>query len=434
MRGTTVRTAGLCLLALVAGVALAGCMDDSGQETTDPGTDDGAMGEESPSDDGSGDDGDGDAGSEEDGDTVSLTLDTPDAWPTHGLNPQNTAADGPAGDGDGELVWSFTSPYGYQARPLAVALDHVYRSSGDLKALDVSNGEETWSAQFDGGGLTDPVVQDGLVLVGHMGSGDGGLYAFDATDGEEAWSLELDEPVSDLALSEDLAILQKGQVATTGTVEAIDLETQASVWQFDPGSGVWSPFTVTGDHVLFTDGQGQVFALELASGEEAWSAEIGQAPSEAGASVNEGTAFAAVGNNVVALELSSGEEVWTYETEHQIGGSTPAVADGRVFVGDGIDAQDDGNVYALDAETGEEAWVFEADGRWVHGSPAVTGERVYVPLTPSGNEAQLHALDVDTGETVWMVEGEGRGATIGPPSVVDGYVFVALDGYRAYEG
>jgi outer membrane protein assembly factor BamB len=74
--------------------------------------------------------------------------------------------------------------------------------------------------------------------------------------------------------------------------------------------------------------------------------------------------------------------------------STPAVADGRLFVG-----STDGRLYALDPRTGDEIWRFHA-ATSLTGSPAVLGPLAYV----TDHASTLYALDVATGELRWRVE------------------------------
>lgn len=73
--------------------------------------------------------------------------------------------------------------------------------------------------------------------------------------------------------------------------------------------------------------------------------------------------------------------------------STPAVADGVVYVGSG-----DGNVYALDARTGEERWRFGA-GRAVTSSPAVQDGLIFV----GSRDGTYFAIEAATGRERWRV-------------------------------
>ena len=112
-------------------------------------------------------------------------------------------------------------------------------------------------------------------------------------------------------------------------------------------------------------------------------------------------------------------EIWHFETGHTVH-SSPAVADGTVFVG-----SNDGNLYAVDASTGEEVWQFET-GRWVSSSPSVIEGTVFV----GSGDNTLYAVDTSTGEEVWQFEtGSGIQSS---PAVADGFVFVRSDDGNLY--
>ena len=69
------------------------------------------------------------------------------------------------------------------------------------------------------------------------------------------------------------------------------------------------------------------------------------------------TVFIGAGDgNVYALELASGRKLWQFSTGGRVR-STPAVADGVVYVG-----SMDGRLYALDAASGRKIWAFETEG------------------------------------------------------------------------
>lgn len=117
---------------------------------------------------------------------------------------------------------------------------------------------------------------------------------------------------------------------------------------------------------------------------------------------------------VYALDPASGRLRWAWRTEGPVP-STPAVADGRVHV-----LSYDGRVHTLDAATGAPLWKFATGGerrfeaRGLHGnqprtqtfadpydvylsSPAVQGGVVYV----GSSDGHLYALDAATGALRW---------------------------------
>src|SRR5678815_1645785 len=73
--------------------------------------------------------------------------------------------------------------------------------------------------------------------------------------------------------------------------------------------------------------------------------------------------------------------------------STAGVAEGRVFLG----SRDDG-FYALDFATGEQKWRSSHHTSWVVGSPAVRDGRAYVG---SSDGHFIHSVEVASGRELW---------------------------------
>lgn len=89
--------------------------------------------------------------------------------------------------------------------------------------------------------------------------------------------------------------------------------------------------------------------------------------------------------------------LWQFKTGGRVL-SSPAVADGMVFVG-----SNDHFLYALDAATGKALWKFQTRAS-VNSSPAVSGGTVFV-LSLDGN---AYALEEHTGKLLWKFETQGE--------------------------
>ena len=111
---------------------------------------------------------------------------------------------------------------------------------------------------------------------------------------------------------------------------------------------------------------------------------------------------------LVKLDLVDGAEAWRYrpgaaeaETgefeEDRFGESSPAVADGTVFVGDLM-----GILHAVDAEIGEVRWRF-ATGAEIKSSPVVAGDLVLI----GSYDEHFYGVDRATGEARWSLQTEG---------------------------
>ncbi|MGA3059986.1 MAG: PQQ-binding-like beta-propeller repeat protein [Candidatus Bathyarchaeia archaeon] len=78
--------------------------------------------------------------------------------------------------------------------------------------------------------------------------------------------------------------------------------------------------------------------------------------------------------NLYALDAATGKYLWSYNTNGQAVVSSPAVANGEVYF-----SADDDNLYALNAATGTKIWTYKI-GDSTFSSPAVVNGLVYVTM------------------------------------------------------
>jgi outer membrane protein assembly factor BamB len=165
----------------------------------------------------------------------------------------------------------------------------------------------------------------------------------------------------------------------------------------DPFDFYLSSPAVANGLVYFGSGDGNVYAVDAASGALKWKFTTGDvvhaSPAIAGGLVLVGS----WDTNFYALDAATGAERWRFktgedETTHNQTGiqSSAAVAEGIVYFG-----CRDSKVYALDLKTGRQVWAYSNKGSWVIGSPAVKDGTVYFATSDS---ALFHALDAKTGE------------------------------------
>lgn len=113
-------------------------------------------------------------------------------------------------------------------------------------------------------------------------------------------------------------------------------------------------------------------------------------------------------------------EKWQFDAGWTMA-SSPAVADGRVFVGDGA-----GIMRALSLKTGAPLWKFTAGGA-IYSTPAVAGRRVVFAST----DGSIYALKTTSGAKLWQVE--TKKPIVASPAIVSNVVYIgASDGtFRA---
>ncbi|TDC68245.1 PQQ-binding-like beta-propeller repeat protein, partial [Streptomyces hainanensis] len=133
---------------------------------------------------------------------------------------------------------------------------------------------------------------------------------------------------------------------------------------------------------------------------------------ESSPAVADGVVYVGSGDGgLYAVDAASGTEVWRFATDDVVT-TSPAVAGGVAYVSGST------RLYAVDAGTGQERWRFEAgDSDTVVSSPTVADEVVYV----GGQFGGLYAVDAASGAEVWRFATDDM--MIVPPTVVDGVVY-----------
>jgi len=129
--------------------------------------------------------------------------------------------------------------------------------------------------------------------------------------------------------------------------------------------------------------------------------------------------FGSTNGNVYALDAATGTKVWNFTTGAEIE-SSPAVAAGAVYIG-----SDDDCVYALNPETGAKIWAFKT-GNIVDSSPCIISGAVYV----GSEDSYIYALNPASGAKIWSYL---TGSAVESfPSVANGVLYIGSDDDNVY--
>ena len=286
-------------------------------------------------------------------------------------------------------------------------------NGGTVYALGEADGSMVWSKtvgrveprtrkQF-----TVPLVHDGRIYVG---SADRGVYCMNASNGNILWQAEMTDWVRAMP-----AITAEGLLvaAVDGSLTCLGKEDGSLKWRKQISTHpIYADLVVAGESVLVNDSD--LWLRRIGKGGEVlWKRSLLQAFEDkdgrriftdllSGGTYYQSKPTAVKGKVffgmpsgfLVAADADTGKELWKFE----MGGAisvAPAVADGRVFVG-----QQGGErlFYCVDAETGAPIWKQTLPGGWVWGSAAVDEGRVYIPTV----DGHAVCLDADTGHMIWM--------------------------------
>jgi outer membrane protein assembly factor BamB len=117
------------------------------------------------------------------------------------------------------------------------------------------------------------------------------------------------------------------------------------------------------------------------------------------------------------LDRTTGAKRWSYTDDRQLRPvrSSPCLADGRLYFGDGLADSRDGSLYCLEAATGEKRWQFRTQGP-VASDPCVADGRVFFGAGAEG----IYCVDAATGDKLWQFDQVASDAS---PSVAGNYLY-----------
>jgi outer membrane protein assembly factor BamB len=183
-------------------------------------------------------------------------------------------------------------------------------------------------------------------------------------------------------------------------------------WQMYGSGQVSKPILAAG-RVYAVDGEGNVFAVDIAKGEVVWQKKIANVQgAEHGLAYSEGRVYlAAYDGTIYAIDAANGQVVWSYNSGSTVN-SSPIVFDNRLFVGNWA-----GHLLALDVQSGDVLWNTEIEEIY-SSDVAVFSETVYVV----SRDGVLHAIEISSGSEKWQltVGGVGNGRT---PVIRDGILY-----------
>jgi outer membrane protein assembly factor BamB len=122
---------------------------------------------------------------------------------------------------------------------------------------------------------------------------------------------------------------------------------------------------------------------------------------------------------VYCLDATSGKRIWQVPTKQEIYCS-PAVVDGRVYVGEGLHENTGSLFRCLDAASGNLLWQFKTNSH-AEGPPTIKDGRVYFGAGDDG----LYCLDAIDGKQIWQFPGYH----IDESPVISGEILLVGTGY-----
>jgi outer membrane protein assembly factor BamB len=289
---------------------------------------------------------------------------------------------------------------------------YVNTYAGKTAAVDAATGKIRWS-RTGGSKPSSPAIAGSLVVVT---SRDGTVTAFDLERGRRVWQLRMRARVESSPAAVGNSVYFGSQ---DGRLFALDARDGRIRWAYDTGGRINSSPSVFGRRICITTYSGAIFCLDRRNGRKLWSRyfkrDFFRYESFYASASTDGRRLFTVARSgkVYAVRAADGQVLWTARI-HSLGYSTPAVANGRVFLGDF-----NGYLHAYAAATGRELWRRWVGGR-ILGAPVVVGNLVFF----STLETTTYAARASNGRVVWRI-GIGKYS----PGIATGqHYFFSLNG------
>jgi|GEM_PF-1450540 len=219
------------------------------------------------------------------------------------------------------------------------------------------------------------------------------------------------------------AILENTVYASSweGDVFGLNLSSGEVLWNYSSGYYVTSsPAVASGRLYIGTlNPDGLVLCLNASDGDLIWEYNITEGI-ESSPLVSSDIVYIGSNNGVFyAINSSIGTQLWNYTTSGMVR-SSPALNDGIVYFG-----SDDYKIYALYSQNGSLKWSFPTLNR-VYSTPAVSGDSLYV----GSYDGVIYSLNASDGSFIW--DFNTSGSILSSTTVSDDLVFVGSNDRNLY--
>jgi outer membrane protein assembly factor BamB len=367
---------------------------------------------------------------------------TDDDWPMFMHDTQHTSFSTTKIPDNPTLLWTFNtdsishSPIIIGNRVI-IGTPHLKTKDGQPTStvflLDRSNGKEIWKFDLESWYITSPVYKNKKIYIG---SDKGNLYCFDIADKKLVYEKEnvcITRAISALLAEENILI---GDII--GVLHAFNFTTGSKLWEYKTEDIEGTSIKYQHDPMIlssaayyegklyFGSDNHRLYSLDIGTGQKIWEFE---ADSEilSSPAISDGIVYFGGSRFFYAVDVRTGGKIWEFDTKEipkdkwdDIGYCSPAIAYGKIYIGGSLS----GNLYALDARTGELIWYFNT-GNETHSTPAIADGKVFI-----GSESKkLYALDVNTGEKIWEYE---TGGEVFSPAISHGMILVPSSDGKVY--
>lgn len=294
-------------------------------------------------------------------------------------------------DDDLDASWTSVTGGAISSSPVVSGgVLYIGNNHGDLNAMDIKSGQVIWSKHLSNDLMSQPLLYDGLVIVGEgdeqsQGSAPGTIYV--------------------------------GQGPSA--LVALDAKTGLVKWRVSVAGSAMPTGAIVNNVLIEHNGAGWLTAVDPHTGKVLYARNMHSIASMTGALPVGSNAVVTIGvldNVVEAVRVADGATIWRtpFAGQGSGHGDCPPVTDGTILVCNyvmpkppatytAVDAPAIQHAYGLDVQTGKKLWDVRLEAgilpwRNEGAIPMMTGGVVYFGSAVS---PYMHALDPKTGRTIW---------------------------------
>ena len=270
---------------------------------------------------------------------------------------------------NGAVYWKYQtgSPVGESSPAYSGGTVYIGDLGGVLHAVNAADGRRIWTFKTGSEIKSSPVVIGDRVLIG---SYDENLYCVSTRDGSLVWKFKTNGPVhSTPSISAGLAFF----AGCDEMFRAIRISDSREMFSVSSDAYTGASPALRGDSAFYGTFNNEVLMVSLTTHRVGWRYQHPTRKFPYYSSVAVTTNRIVVGGRdklVHGLSLA-GKSIWNFATRARVE-SSPAIADGRVFVG-----SNDGRFYVLNLTDGAKVWEFTA-GAPLLASPAIAKGRIVI--------------------------------------------------------
>jgi outer membrane protein assembly factor BamB len=338
-------------------------------------------------------------------------------WPMFRYNVQHTGASTSTSPSSANLLWVFNTSAEEVHNSLAAVdgMIFVAASNGNVYAINSSTGQQIWmqiTANRENSVWSSPAVSSGRLYVGTR---DHNLYCLNATTGTILWQFLSNNEIDCSPVVTTTKVIFN---TVNGTVYCLNSETGSLQWIYNFGTyNFASPAMIDENTVAIA--AGNLYTIDALTGQLIWqlkSSYLDNSPA-----IADGKIFASNGTGLICVDAVSAYPVWNISLSGGMGPlyrSSLAVDAGMVFIHSSATVN---NFLGINATTGAIVWASTVSSFDFCSSPAVADGKVFI----GADYGKLYCFNSTNGQIIWSyLTGESIRSS---PIVAYGNVYVGSD-------